>query len=188
MLGLRLPSQSVSAAAGSNHNSWDDCFPEQSGDGGDATTLQTQVRNYAWSKARLDAIELHNLALRGTSVVRRNDAKVTFSYGPGEQLLSITAGPSSTKFTWDPQGRLATYGTVVFEWNEQDQLAGTKFGDPTLDGRFAWDEGGRIEGASFANGDGYRVAYGAACPRDFRAAGVTPSVEPFLSYEGKDAL
>ena len=104
MRGLGLPSQRVSAVAGSDHNSWHDCFPEQSGDGGDATTLQTQVRNYAWSKARLDAIELHNLALRGTSVVRRNDAKVTFSYGPGEQLLSITAGPSSTKFTWDPPG------------------------------------------------------------------------------------
>ncbi len=151
-------------------------------------TMQTQVRTYEWTKARLDAIDSKSLALRGTGVVGRKSARVSFIYDEHGRLSALTTPEATTKFGWNAKGQLESAGSARFEWNALGQLSALKLGDPALDGTFTWDTGGRIESALFANGEGYRVTYGPGCAKDFRAAEVTPSTEPFLLYEGKDAL
>ncbi len=153
-------------------------------------TLQTEVRTYAWAKERLQSIDVRRVGLKGTAVASRSSFRVAFTWDDAARLSAYTRGDDTTRFTWDARGRLvsAFNGTASFAWDDRDRLIEMKVGDASLDGHFTWDEGGRIASAQFANGEGYRVVYGTACARDLRAESVTPSIDPFLFYEGKDAL
>jgi hypothetical protein len=86
-------------------------------------------------QGHLDAIELRDVVLRGTGVVRRDEARASFSWDTSGRLISRTQNGEQTAFSYDAQGRLTKFGDITFSWNERDQLVATHVGDPTLDGR-----------------------------------------------------
>ena len=97
-------------------------------------------------------------------------------------------GEFITRFRYDERGRFVAYAGITFDSDDAGRLTGFHPGDPTLDGRFEWDASGRIERATFESGDGYRVTYAPTCPAGFSPPPVTPNVEGYLFYEGKDDL
>jgi hypothetical protein len=150
------------------------------------TALVVDYRTYAFEDERLASMDVRSVSLQGTSVAGRNQVKVAFRYDVQGRLSSYEAGPSRGEYVWDEKGRLSRFNTARLAWNEKDQLVKLELGDPAFDGTFTWDEKGRIESAVFGNGEGYRVRYGASCPAELRAEGLTPSAAPFLSYEGRE--
>jgi hypothetical protein len=91
-------------------------------------------------------------------------------------------------FTWDERGRFVAFGDIAIDWDERGRLSGLHPEDADLDGHFEWDESGRIKSATFKSGGGFSVSYGPQCAPGFSPPPVTPSVDGYLFYEGKDEL
>lgn len=155
--------------------------------------LQVESRKYAWNDQQLASIDFRTVALKARALAGRGRYRVTFSYDRAGRLTDQSVAindqpPSVVRFTYDAQGRLASYGDITFDWNEQGRLVGLHPRDAELDGQFEWDDGGRIKSATFKNGEGFSVTYGRTCAPHFSPLPVTPSVDGYLFYEGKDEL
>jgi hypothetical protein len=151
-------------------------------------SMLIEVRAYEFKQSLLSAIDVNALSLKGTSVAGKNHTHVEYTRDASGRLSAWTAGPAHGQYLWDARGRLVAFNEAMLGWNDEGRLVKLELGDPALDATFTWDTGGRIESAHFANGEGYRVTYSAACPRELRADGLTPSAAPFLSWEGPDEL
>lgn len=155
--------------------------------------LQVESRKYAWNDQQLASIDFRSVALKERALAGRGRRRAAFSYDERGRLTDQTVTmneqpPSTVRFVYDERGRLRAYGEVTFEWDEQGRLTALHPGDPELDGRFQWDESGRIKAATFKNGEGFSVTYSQPCAPGFSPPPVTPSVDGYLFYEGKDEL
>jgi YD repeat-containing protein len=149
-------------------------------------SLQVESRKYTWSDQRLASIDYRSVALKERSVAGRGQYRVAFAYDDEGRVIEQTVThanqpPSSVRLKYE-HGRLVSYGDVTLQWDAAGRLTGL------LDGRFEWDESGRIKSATFEHGEGFFVTYGAACAAGFSPPAVTPSVDGYLFYEGKDEL
>ncbi|MDP3153415.1 MAG: hypothetical protein Q8N23_12125 [Archangium sp.] len=150
--------------------------------------LQVQVRSYTRKGGQLSAIETKNLALKGRALAGQTNSRVDFLYDEARRLTGYRTGEYTTRLRYDERGRFVAFAGTTFESDDAGRLQRFHAGDPALDGRFEWDASGRIERASFESGDGYRVTYAPTCAAGFSPPPVTPSVEGYLFYEGKDEL
>ncbi|MDP1827773.1 MAG: hypothetical protein Q8L48_31155 [Archangium sp.] len=150
--------------------------------------LQVQSRTYRWTETKLASIETKNVSLQGRAVAARSGYRVDFAYDPAGRLSEYQSAGATTRFKYDERGRFIAYAGITFDWDDAGRLRGFHPGDDALDGTFEWDSSGRIASATFKNGDGFRVTYGERCKAGFSPPPVTPSVEGYLFYEGKDEL
>jgi hypothetical protein len=155
---------------------------------GTPAVLQLEVRSYTWKDSKLESIDFRTIGLKERAIAGRTRSLVEFSYDREGRLSEQRSGGSTTHLHYDARGRFTAYGSISFDWNEAGKLERFTAGDPALDGQFTWDPSGRISTATFKNGEGYQVTYGANCPSGFSPPPVTPSVEGYLFYEGKDEL
>ena len=152
------------------------------------TSLQVQVRTYAYADAKLSSIDVKSLVLQGRALASRKGWRVDFAYDEAGRLTESNSNGSTTRFQYDEAGRFIAFSSITFDWNEGGRLKGFHPGEPALDGQFEWDATGRISRAQFVNGEGFEVRYGSRCAAGFSPPPVTPSVEGYLFYEGKDEL
>jgi hypothetical protein len=150
------------------------------------STLQVESRKYAWTDQQLASIDFRTVALKERSLAGRTRYSVAFTYDPeghltGQTVTQPNQQPSTTKLTYE-KGRLVSYADVTIEWDERGRLRGM------LDGHFDWDESGRIKSGTFKDGEGFFVTYSRTCVPGFSPSPVTPSVDGYLFYEGKDEL
>lgn len=150
--------------------------------------LQVQSRTYRWTEVGLASIDVKNVSLQGRAVAARSGYRVDFTYDAAGRLKEHQSAGATTRFTYDERGRFTAYAGITFDWDDAGRLRGFHPGDDALDGTFTWDASGRIASATFKNGEGFRVTYGAQCKSGFSPPPVTPSVEGYLFYEGKDEL
>ena len=150
--------------------------------------LQVQVRSYAYADAGLASIDVRDVALKGSAVARGTSWRATFIYNASGRLTGMGSSGHITPLGYDAQGHLINYGDITFDRNDAGQTLGFHPGDDALDGTFEWDATGRIRSATFKSGDGYRVTYGKTCVSGFSPPPVTPDVDGYLFYEGKDEL
>jgi hypothetical protein len=149
--------------------------------------LQVNVRAYTWQGAKLSSVVVKDLVLKGQAIARRGGSRTDYAYDKSGRVLE-TSGTSTIPYRYDERGRFIAFGQVTFDWDDAGRLAGFHPGDPALDAHFTWDGSGRIVGAKFVSGDGFEVKYGARCAAGFSPPPVTPDVEGYLTYDGKDEL
>ena len=169
-----------------------------------STSLQVQVRSYTYlapaprpqgqegpTSPLLSSIDVKSLVLQGRALASRKGWRVDFAYDGAGRLTKYNSSGSTTQFQYDAAGRVVAFGSgalITFDWDEAGRLKGFHPGEPALDGQFEWDATGRISRARFANGEGFEVKYGEHCRAAFSPPPVTPGVEGYLFYEGKDEL
>jgi YD repeat-containing protein len=156
--------------------------------------FDTMVRTYTYSGPRLARITSSTLNLdrrpdgSAPGVRFKNRWTAEFSYDGNGRIASVASGGSKSVYTWDEAGRLVGWGTATMAWDAQNRLASLRMGMPRYDREYHYDADGRLAGARFGDGGGYRMIYGEACVAGFTHGAFLPNVDNFEHYEGKDTL
>lgn len=161
--------------------------------------LDTMVRRYERKGDQLLRIvsETRNFDLHQSSspdavpsyLVRHQGLwQADFPHDADNRLVTIESSGSKTHLTYDDHGRLVRWGSFAFAWDEHDRLITMRQGRASFDRTYLYDTNGRFTGARYDDESGYRLVYGDDCPPDFTHPAITPNVNNFLHYEGKDTL
>jgi YD repeat-containing protein len=146
----------------------------------------TATRTYHYFGNRLVSIDYESFNLhRSGDTKSQSSWSARFEYDKAGRLVSTqSTGGTSRRLEYDERGLLVRAGQVTFGWNPEGRLASRSLGDVS----FAYDATGRIVEAAHRSGDGYRVEWSDDCAAGLSHPLLTPNVDAWLYFEGRDTL